>query len=112
MSLFILFLFAGIYWLPLSAQSEKMESSFLQQMNQLLQKKLPKGSQVGISVYDLTADSVLYSYQADKLSHPASTMKLLTTITALAQKDADEPFRTEVWAKAKSNRILCMAICM
>ena len=101
MRLFILFLLGGIYWFPLLAQSEKMESLFLQQMNQLLQKQLPKGSQVGISVYDLTADSVIYSYQADKLSHPASTMKLLTTITALAQKDADDPFRTEVWAKGQ-----------
>ena len=32
-----------------------------------------------------------------KLSRPASTMKLLTTITALTYLDTNEPFKTEVW---------------
>ncbi|EJX00540.1 D-alanyl-D-alanine carboxypeptidase/D-alanyl-D-alanine-endopeptidase [gut metagenome] len=89
----------GLHLFSLAAQSGKQDISFVQQLNQLLYKELPKGSQVGISVYDLTADSTLYTYQADKLSHPASTMKLLTTITALAQKGANEPFRTEIWTK-------------
>ncbi len=50
----------------------------------LIEHKLPAGSNVAISVYDLTAGKPLYGYQADKLSRPASTMKLLTTITALS----------------------------
>ena len=37
-------------------------------------------------------------------SRPASTMKLLTTITALARPEADEPFRTEVWYKGVIER--------
>ena len=45
----------------------------------LIEHKLPAGSNVAISVYDLTAGKPLYGYQADKLSRPASTMKLLTT---------------------------------
>lgn len=65
----------------------------------LIKYKLPEGSNVGISVYDLTESKTLYAYQADKLSRPASTMKLLTTITALSLPEADEPFRTEVWYK-------------
>lgn len=101
MRVFILLLFIGIHLLPLAAQTKQRAASWVQQMEHLLHKQLPKGSQVGISVYDLTADSVLYTYQADKLSHPASTMKLLTTITALAQEGADDPFRTEVWAKGE-----------
>ena len=51
----------------------------------LIEHKLPAGSNVAISVYDLTAGKPLYGYQADKLSRPASTMKLLTTITALSR---------------------------
>ena len=101
MRILILCWFVVIHWFPLAAQTEKAGTSFQKQMEYLLQKQLPKGSDVGIAVYDLTADSTLYTYQADKLSHPASTMKLLTTITALAQKEADEPFRTEVWAKGE-----------
>ena len=39
----------------------------------------------------------VYNYRAEKLSRPASTMKLLTAITALSRPGANEPFRTEVW---------------
>lgn len=67
------------------------------QMDRLIRQILPEGSEVGISVYDLTAKVPLYNYRADKLTRPASTLKLLTAITALSRSDADEPFRTEVW---------------
>ena len=70
----------------------------------LIEHKLPAGSNVAISVYDLTAGKPLYGYQADKLSRPASTMKLLTTITALSRPEADEPFRTEVWYQGTIER--------
>ena len=66
-------------------------------IDSLIKKELPQGSEVGISVYDLTAKKSLYTYRDAKLSRPASTMKLLTTITAHARPHADQPFRTEVW---------------
>lgn len=74
-------------------------------IDSLIKKELPQGSEVGISVYDLTARKTLYTYRDTKLSRPASTMKLLTTITALARSDADEPFRTEVWYKGTIEQI-------
>jgi len=37
----------------------------------------------GIQVFDLTADSVLWSYHPDKVMRPASCQKLLTAIAAL-----------------------------
>lgn len=58
---------------------------------------LPNASEVGISVYDLTEQKQLYSYHEQKLSRPASTMKLLTAITLLSHSGAEEPFATEVW---------------
>lgn len=70
-------------------------------LDSLVEHCIPPGSNVGICAYDLTGRKMLYSYQADKLSRPASTMKLLTAITALSQPGADEPFRTEVWYKGK-----------
>ena len=66
-------------------------------IDSLIKKMLPEASEVGISVYDLTAKKSLYNYRAEKLSRPASTMKLLTAITALSRPEAAEPFRTEVW---------------
>ena len=66
-------------------------------LDSIVAKYLPNGSNAGIAIYDLTARRPVYDYQADRLSRPASTMKLLTAITALSQPDAHEPFRTEVW---------------
>ena len=84
--------------LPLSAQEAVGgDRTLVERLDTLVKYGLPQGSNVGIAAYDLSANKPLYAYQADKLSRPASTMKLLTTITALAQPKADEPFRTEVW---------------
>lgn len=91
--------------LPLSAQKAGSGAEVLSsRLDTLIKHKLPHGSNVAIAVYDLTAGKPLYSYQADKLSRPASTMKLLTTITALSRPEADEPFRTEVWYKGVIER--------
>ncbi|MDR0940517.1 MAG: D-alanyl-D-alanine carboxypeptidase/D-alanyl-D-alanine-endopeptidase [Mediterranea sp.] len=68
----------------------------LAEIDSLIKRMLPESSEVGIAVYDLTAKRRLYAYRAEKLSRPASTLKLLTAITALARPDADQPFRTEV----------------
>ncbi|MBR1468852.1 MAG: D-alanyl-D-alanine carboxypeptidase/D-alanyl-D-alanine-endopeptidase [Prevotella sp.] len=40
-------------------------------------------TQLGLMVWDLTADSALYAYNHRQRMRPASTMKLLTAITAL-----------------------------
>ena len=89
----------------LSAQGVSTEiNSLSSQLDTLIKYKLPEGSNVSVSVYDLSANETLYAYQADKLSRPASTMKLLTTITALARPEANEPFCTEVWYKGVIER--------
>lgn len=96
----ILYLLWSVCLLPLSAQGlAKQTDSLSSRIDTLIKYKLPQGSNVAISVFDLTDGKPLYGYQSDKLSRPASTMKLLTTITALSQPQADEPFRTEVWYK-------------
>lgn len=84
--------------LPLYGQ-KRVEASLSARMDSLISTRLPSGSDVGISVYDLTAKKPLYLYNADKLSRPASTLKLLTAIATLARADADVPFRTELWYK-------------
>ena len=68
-------------------------------LDSLIARTLPAGSHVGISAYDLTADQPLIDYQGDRLCRPASTMKLLTAITALSTGAADRPLRTELWAR-------------
>lgn len=88
----ILFLFVCVIsMMPSWAQIDSLK------IDQLIRQMLPEASEVGISVYDLTAKKSLYNYRAQKLSRPASTMKLLTAITALSRPEGNEPFRTEVW---------------
>lgn len=90
---------------PLEGKAQEVYSDKLTaSLDSLLKSELPVGANVGISIYDLTTNQPLYSYQGDKLSRPASTMKLLTTITALSRPEADEPFRTEVWYKGSIER--------
>ena len=93
-SLSLLWIF---FWLPLSAQK-------LAEQIETLLHDLPKGSEVGISIYDLTDKKQLYDYRQEKLCRPASTQKLLTGITALSLPQADEPFLTEIWTHGEIKR--------
>lgn len=102
-TLSFLFLLGAL--LPIGTYAQEVEEVTIepiaQYLDSLVENHLPAGSNVAIYVYDLTDDRPLYGYQQDKLSRPASTMKLLTTITTLALPQADEPFRTEVYYKGE-----------
>lgn len=52
----------------------------------------------GISVYDLTGDSLVFAYNQQKMMRPASTQKLLTAISALDVLGGDHQYRTAVYA--------------
>ena len=52
----------------------------------------------GISVYDLTGDSLIFAYNQQKMMRPASTQKLLTAISALDVLGHDHQYRTVVYA--------------
>jgi len=86
-----------LLWLVPAAwgQSEELAAK----IEALIAEKLDAYSDVGISVYDLTAQQPIYNYRGEKLCRPASTMKLLTTVAAISRPEANEPFRTEVWYK-------------
>ena len=63
-------------------------------LDTLIQDPLLERTQLGLMVYDLTADSVLYTYGAKQTLRPASTMKLLTAVTAIDLLGVDYKFRT------------------
>ena len=65
-------------------------------LDTLLENELFERSQLGLLVYDLTADSVLYHRGEKQTLRPASTMKLLTAITALDQLGGSYQFRTSL----------------
>ena len=66
-------------------------------LDSLLQDPMFETSQVGVMVYDLTADSVYYQYNERQLLRPASTMKLVTAITALDQLGPQYDFKTDIY---------------
>lgn len=65
-------------------------------MDKLLQSKMFETSQVGIMVWDLEADSCIYRYRDRQLMRPASTMKLVTAITALDKLGGSYQFKTQL----------------
>lgn len=70
-------------------------------LDTLLQDPLLSRTQLGLLVYDLTADSVIYAHNAKQTMRPASTMKLLTAVTALDQLGGDYRFRTTLRYKGE-----------
>ena len=72
------------------------QTGFKAKMDALMQAEVLKTSEVGIAIYDLTADKALYTYQDSKLYRPASIEKLITSITALSYFDGTHPFETKV----------------
>ena len=52
-------------------------------LKELLDDKLLETSQMAMMVYDLTADSILFKHNERQMMRPASTMKLVTAITAI-----------------------------
>ena len=75
----------------LKAQSLQMK------LDELVNDTVLYDSEVGVVVYDLTADALLYKYQAEKLYRPASIQKVVTAITALDRLGVNHPFETTLY---------------
>ncbi|WP_340112903.1 D-alanyl-D-alanine carboxypeptidase/D-alanyl-D-alanine endopeptidase [Maribellus mangrovi] len=96
---FFFILFLGSFSLFLQAQ-ENFENS----INELLKKPEYKNATVGILVSDLESGEKLYSRNAQKLLIPASTMKLITSATAIEILGDDYRFQTKLGFTGKINR--------
>lgn len=81
----------------LSVASMAQEDSLRIKLDSLLRDPLFETTQVGLMVFDLDADTVLYQYQARQLMRPASTMKLVTAITALDRLGGAYEYKTSFY---------------
>ena len=63
-------------------------------IDRLLGNELFNRSQVGLMVYDLTADSAVYCHNERQLLRPASTMKVVTAIAAIDRLGGSFQFKT------------------
>ena len=81
-----------------SADEQPWPQSMQSQLDSLIgNNPLLETSQLGLMVYDLTADSAVYQYQHRQTMRPASTMKLVTAITALNQLGGDYQLKTRLY---------------
>ncbi len=74
-----------------------------QRVDSLLTPELLTRSQVGLHIYDLTADSTILAFGADQLMRPASNQKVITAVTALSQLGTDFNFRTSLYGEGSIN---------
>ena len=74
-----------------------------QRVDSLLTPDLLTRSQVGLHIYDLTADSTILAFGADQLMRPASNQKVITAVTALSQLGTDFNFRTSLYGEGSIN---------
>lgn len=72
------------------------EQSVRVQIDRLLEADMFRTSQVGMLVYDLTADSVIYAHGERQLMRPASTMKLVTAIAAIDRLGGSYQYKTDL----------------
>ena len=70
-------------------------------LDSLISDTLLRRTQLGLMVFDLAADSVLYSYGGQQTLRPASTMKLLTSVTALDLLGSRYDYRTSLYYKGR-----------
>ena len=77
------------------------------QIEVTLNDPLLTSSNVGMKVVSLTTGEVLYKKNAEKLYHPASTMKLITAATALVKLGPNYRFRTTLYTdRLEGRRVL------
>lgn len=67
-------------------------------INTLLQDALFTTASIGIKVVSVESGEVIYTKNAHKLHHPASTTKLFTSAAALAKLGSDYRFETTLYA--------------
>ena len=100
----LLIILLSVLSLPLLAQDDVTAADSLPwprnlqaKIDSILTTPLLQTSQLGLMVYDLTADSALYAYGHRQRLRPASTMKLLTAITALHHLGAEYQLKTSLY---------------
>lgn len=80
--------------LALSLNAQSWEEDLRTEVEELLSKT--KKVSIGCCIYDLTADSTLYEWNADRMMIPASTQKLYTATAMLSTYGEDFTFLTSI----------------
>lgn len=82
--------------LPLKA-SDSLSIELVHRLDTLLTDSLLRHSQLGLYVYDLTDDTLLYAHNELQLMRPASCQKVITAVTALTVLGEEYKYRTGLY---------------
>lgn len=84
------------------------------EIDSALKSRLFQTSQVGLMVYDLSGDSIIYAHNAQQTMRPASTMKVITAIAAIDKLGGSYQFKTELYytGKIENNTLLGNLYCV
>ena len=72
------------------------QNNFQTELQKILQQPEYQNATVGIQIVDLETEKPLFELNADKLMIPASTLKIVTSATALEILGADYHFQTKI----------------
>ena len=86
----------AIFSFLISVLSSFAQTDFKTELQKHLQQPEYKNATVGIQIMDLESEKPLFELNADKLMIPASTLKILTSATALEILGADYHFQTKI----------------
>jgi D-alanyl-D-alanine carboxypeptidase/D-alanyl-D-alanine-endopeptidase (penicillin-binding protein 4) len=78
--------------------------NFETSVKNLLDKPDYKNASIGMNVVDLTSGETIYSLFPDRVLIPASTMKMITSGTALEVLGSDYRFKTKIGYSGKINK--------
>lgn len=88
--------------LALSVQAQQdWRNRVTQRLDSLMQDELLESAQIGMMVWDLNDDAVVYQHKPRYLMRTASTMKALTAITALDRLGGNYSLRTSLYYKGE-----------
>ncbi len=86
------------------ARAEQIDAGAIEtrttSLSQAVSKISPRHSQIALLAMDMSSNQVIFSQQAETLFIPASTQKLLTAVSAMAQLGPDFRYVTELWTDA------------
>ena len=91
----------GVDTFEVARQALPWDQTVRKHLDHLLNHEMFNTSQVGIMVYDLDADSTIYAHGERQLLRPASTMKVITAITAIDKLGGSYRFKTELCYKGE-----------
>lgn len=97
----ILKLFTSLVFVLLILNSKVISQEFnpeiTEEINSILEDEYFQSTSLSVSIYDLTTNQILYELNPKLLLHPASNMKVITSIAALVYLDSGYTFNTSVY---------------